>query len=129
MEQQKGIVVLDFGGQYAHLIARRVRQCGVYSEIKDANTPAEQLQDAAGIILSGGPQSVYDEASPKGDPKIFELGIPVLGICYGLQWMVQTLGGEVTSGKVKEYGKAELRIENPELNIGTPPISLKMNLV
>lgn len=108
----KSIIVLDFGGQYAHLIARRVRQCGVYSEIKDASTPAEELQHAAGIILSGGPQSVYSEDSPKGDPKLFDLGIPVLGICYGLQWMTHALGGEVTQGKVKEYGRAELKVES-----------------
>jgi len=112
MEHQKSIVVLDFGGQYAHLIARRVRQCGVYSEIKDADTPAEELKNAAGIILSGGPQSVYGEGSPQGDPAIFELGIPVLGICYGLQWMVHALGGEVTQGKTKEYGRANLKVES-----------------
>lgn len=112
MEHQKSIVVLDFGGQYAHLIARRVRQCGVYSEIKDADTPAEELKHAAGIILSGGPQSVYEEGSPQGDPALFDLDIPVLGICYGLQWMVRALGGEVTQGKVKEYGQANLKVES-----------------
>ena len=100
----RSIVVLDFGGQYAHLIARRVRQCGAYSEIYNAETPASDLEGAAGIILSGGPQSVYDPESPQGDPAIFELGIPVLGICYGLQWMAKTLGGEVAEGKTKEYG-------------------------
>ena len=107
MEARKSIVVLDFGGQYAHLIARRVRQCGVYSEIKDPMTPASELNDAAGIILSGGPQSVYDKGSPQADPKILSLGIPVLGLCYGLHWMTQTLGGEVKPGTVKEYGKAK----------------------
>ncbi len=112
MEHKRSIVVLDFGGQYAHLIARRVRQCGVYSEIRDANTSAEELKDAAGIILSGGPQSVYDDQSPQGDPKIFDLGIPVFGICYGLQWMTQALGGTVTQGKVKEYGKATLSLQS-----------------
>ncbi|ALM10203.1 MAG TPA: glutamine-hydrolyzing GMP synthase [Candidatus Peribacter riflensis] len=103
------IVILDFGGQYAHLIARRVRSLGAFSEIRDPATPAKELKAAAGIILSGGPQSVYDKASPAADPKIFSLGIPVLGICYGLQWMTKTLGGTVTPGKVKEYGHTEIR--------------------
>ena len=114
MEHNKSIVVLDFGGQYAHLIARRVRQCGVYSEIKDAETSAEELKGAAGIILSGGPQSVYDPKSPQGDPALFDLGIPVLGICYGLHWMTKALGGEVSEGKTKEYGKTKIHIEDSE---------------
>ena len=114
MEDGRSIIVLDFGGQYAHLIARRVRQCGVYSEIRDAETPAAELNNAAGIILSGGPQSVYDSKSPQGDPAIFDLGIPVLGICYGLQWMAKTLGGEVEEGDTKEYGKTKIHIENTE---------------
>ncbi|MDD5102880.1 MAG: glutamine-hydrolyzing GMP synthase [Candidatus Peribacteraceae bacterium] len=112
MELRRSIVILDFGGQYAHLIARRVRQLGAYSEIRDPSTPAKDLKEAAGIILSGGPQSVYDTASPAADPKIFSLGIPVLGICYGLQWMTKALGGTVTSGKVKEYGHTEIRAVN-----------------
>lgn len=117
MEHHKSIVVLDFGGQYAHLIARRVRQCGVFSEIMNADTPAEKLKDAAGIILSGGPQSVYDAESPQGDPAIFELGIPVLGICYGLQWMVKALGGSVESGGVKEYGRAKLQVTSDTIQV------------
>ncbi|MDP6561637.1 MAG: glutamine-hydrolyzing GMP synthase [Candidatus Peribacteraceae bacterium] len=117
MDHSKSIIVLDFGGQYAHLIARRVRQCGVYSEIKDADTSAQELKNAAGIILSGGPQSVYDPNSPQGDPAIFDLGIPVLGICYGLQWMAKALGGEVAQGEVKEYGKAKLEMRNSKCEI------------
>jgi len=109
METPKGIIVLDFGGQYAHLIASRVRRLGAYAEIREAEVPAQELKDAAGIILSGGPQSVYDAQSPQGDPKIFELGIPILGICYGLHWMTQALGGEVSQGKVKEYGHTGIR--------------------
>tara|TARA_Y100000310_G_scaffold183886_1_gene184031 strand:+ start:3334 stop:5124 length:1791 start_codon:yes stop_codon:yes gene_type:complete len=105
----KSIVILDFGGQYAHLIASRVRRLGVYSEIREAETPASELENSAGIIFSGGPQSVNEEGAPQGDPKIFELGIPVLGICYGLHWMTATLGGEVTSSGVKEYGKVRVR--------------------
>ncbi len=108
----RSIVILDFGGQYAHLIARRVRQCGAYSEILPPETSADRLKDAAGIILSGGPQSVYDAGSPKADPKILELGIPVLGLCYGLHWMTQALGGQVKGGNVKEYGKTRIIIEN-----------------
>lgn len=108
----KSIVVLDFGGQYAHLIARRVRQCGVYAEILPPETLASELGDVAGVILSGGPQSVYNDVSPQGDPKIFDLGVPVLGICYGLQWMAHTLGGEVKEGHTKEYGRAKIVIED-----------------
>ena len=104
----KSIVILDFGGQYAHLIARRVREVGAFSEIRPPETSAEELKDAAGIILSGGPQSVYDAGSPQADPKILELGIPVLGICYGHHWIAHTLGGEVTSGKTKEYGRTAI---------------------
>ncbi len=105
----KSIVILDFGGQYAHLIASRVRRLGAYSEIKEAETSAKDLKNAAGIILSGGPQSVTEKGAPHGDPAIFELGIPILGICYGLHWMTHVLGGEVTSSGVKEYGKMTIR--------------------
>lgn len=104
------IIVLDFGGQYAHLIASRIRRFGYRSEIRDSDTPASQLADAAGIILSGGPQSVYEKGSPQADKDIFELGIPVLGICYGHQWIAHALGGKVVSGKTKEYGRMEIEI-------------------
>ncbi len=104
----KSIVILDFGGQYAHLIGRRVRECGAYSEILPPETPLAALRDAAGIILSGGPQSVYDTDSPQADPGILELGIPILGLCYGLHWIAQTLGGEVKPGKEKEYGHTRI---------------------
>ncbi|OIO55760.1 hypothetical protein AUJ46_00495 [Candidatus Peregrinibacteria bacterium CG1_02_54_53] len=109
---RRPIIILDFGGQYAHLIARRVRSLGAYSEIRDPSTSIKELKTAAGIILSGGPQSVYDKASPTADPKIFSLGIPVLGICYGLQWMTKALNGTVTAGKVKEYGHTEIKPVN-----------------
>jgi len=105
----KSIVVLDYGGQYAHLIASRIRRFGVFTEIREPEVSAAVLKDAAGIILSGGPQSVYDLGSPQADPAIFQLGIPVLGICYGLQWMAHVLGGEVKQGKVKEYGHTLIR--------------------
>lgn len=104
------IVILDFGGQYAHLIGNRVRRLGAYSEIRVAETPAEELKGAAGIILSGGPQSVYGEGSPQADKKIFDLGIPVMGLCYGHQWIAHTLGGKVEPGKTKEYGPTPLHV-------------------
>jgi GMP synthase (glutamine-hydrolysing) len=110
MRHPRSIVVLDFGGQYAHLIASRIRRFGYYSEIRTPDTPASELETASGIILSGGPQSVYDVGSPQADPKIFDLGIPVLGLCYGLHWIAQTLGGKVSPGHVKEYGKTPIHI-------------------
>ncbi len=104
------VVIVDFGGQYAHLIARRVRECGAFSQIVPAETPAADLKDVAGVIFSGGPQSVYDKNSPQADPAILELGVPVLGICYGHQWLAQTLGGKVSGGKTKEYGHTSIRV-------------------
>ena len=102
------IAVLDFGGQYAHLIANRVRRLGVYSEILDNETPASQLAGYKGVILSGGPDSVNDPNAPKCDPAIFELPIPILAICYGHQLMQHVMGGRVDKGKTKEYGMATL---------------------
>src|SRR3989344_4625084 len=107
----KSVVILDFGGQYAHLIGNRVRRLGAFSEIREAETAAHLLQDAAGIILSGGPQSVYDKESPQADPGIFDLGIPILGLCYGHQWIAEKLGGKVEGGKTKEYGSTYLTVE------------------
>lgn len=104
------IVILDFGGQYAHLIARRVRESGAFSQILPAETPAEALKDVAGIILSGGPQSVYDAGSPQADQKILDLNIPILGICYGHQWLAHVLDGKVTGGRTKEYGHTSIRV-------------------
>lgn len=109
------IVVLDFGSQYSQLIARRIRECRVYSKIMPFNTSPETLRKERprGIILSGGPSSVYAKNAPKCDPAVFELGIPVLGICYGLQLMIQTLGGAISRGRAREYGKAILEITEP----------------
>ena len=106
MEHQK-ILVLDFGGQYNQLIARRVRDLGVYAEVKPFTTPIETIRNEGyiGIIFTGGPNSVYEEASPKYTPEIFALGVPVLGICYGAQLMAHLLGGEVKAAPVREYGK------------------------
>ncbi|MGN1135926.1 MAG: glutamine-hydrolyzing GMP synthase [Oscillospiraceae bacterium] len=103
------VIVLDFGGQYNQLIARRVRECGVYCEVKSYKTPIEEIKakNPKGIIFTGGPNSVYDENSPHIGKEIFELGIPVLGICYGCQLMAYTLGGKVSSCVTSEYGKTE----------------------
>jgi GMP synthase (glutamine-hydrolysing) len=108
------IVILDFGSQYSELIARRIRETQVYSEVLSYRTTAEQLRqlNPKGIILSGGPSSVYDERAPQCDPKIWELGIPVLGVCYGMQLMVQQLGGVVSRAERGEYGKASLQIDD-----------------
>lgn len=109
------IVILDFGSQYSELIARRIRETQVYSEVLPYRTTAEELRklNPKGIILSGGPSSVYDPGAPQCDRKIWELGIPVLGVCYGMQLMVQQLGGEVERSKRAEYGKASLFIDDP----------------
>ena len=111
------ILVLDFGGQYKELIARTVRGFNVYSEIKQGHLTAEQIRELApiGIILSGGPNSVYMDNAPKCDPEIFELGIPVLGICYGMQLMCHMLGGEVAPCEVSEYGKIDASIKEETL--------------
>lgn len=108
------IAVLDFGGQYSHLITRRIRECEVYSELLPYTmSPKELLKlNAKGIVLSGGPASVYDVGAPKCDPEIFRLGIPVLGICYGLQLMVEMLGGKVKATKRHEYGKTPIEIKD-----------------
>ncbi len=108
------IIVLDFGAQYAHLIARRIRQLHVFSEILEPTASLKQLQDANGIILSGGPASVYGRNAPKFNPKIFSLKKPILGLCYGHQLMAQQLKGKVEKGKVREYGLAELQIKNQD---------------
>lgn len=112
MENHQLVLVLDFGGQYNQLIARRVREHHVYCEVKPYKTPLEEIRamHPIGIIFTGGPNSVYDEKSPKCDPALFELGIPVLGICYGCQLMAHTLGGEVTAAQedtAREYGKTD----------------------
>lgn len=103
------IVVLDFGGQYAHLIANRIRRLGVFSEIKEGDVSALELRGYKGIIMSGGPASVSASDSVKCDPAVFELGIPILGICYGHQLVGHFLGGEVKKGQVSEYGQAKVQ--------------------
>ena len=112
MMSHQTVIVLDFGGQYNQLIARRVRECGVYCEVKPYTTPLEKLRamEPIGFIFTGGPNSVYETGAPKADPAIFELGVPVLGICYGCQFMAHALGGQVTEAHedtAREYGKTE----------------------
>ncbi|WP_139343213.1 glutamine-hydrolyzing GMP synthase [Fictibacillus arsenicus] len=108
------IVVLDFGGQYNQLIARRIRDLGVYSELHPHTTTAEDIKkmNPKGIIFSGGPSSVYAEGSPACDEAIFDLGIPVLGICYGMQLMSHHFGGKVERASHREYGKAQITVTN-----------------
>lgn len=107
------VLILDFGGQYNQLIARRVRECDVYCEVHSHTLSIDKIKEMSpkGIIFTGGPNSVYGEDSPKCDPEIFELGIPVLGICYGSQLMAHMLGGKVETAPVSEYGKTEVVIE------------------
>ena len=106
------IAVLDFGSQYTQVIARRVRECGVYSRIFSYSTRADELRQKGirGIILSGGPASVFSSRAPMPDRDIFALGIPVLGICYGLQLIGKMLGGAVARSDQREYGRGVLKI-------------------
>jgi GMP synthase (glutamine-hydrolysing) len=108
------IIILDFGSQYTQVIARRIRECNVYSQILRYDTPARELAKLKprGLILSGGPASVYANAAPLPDRKIFGLGVPVLGICYGVQLFAQFLGGKVEKGRKREYGKGTLTVKD-----------------
>jgi len=120
-----GVVVLDFGGQYTQLIARRIREQQVFSAILPCTAKLEEIRSyqPAGIVLSGGPSSVYDADAPKCDPAVLAAGIPVLGICYGMQWIAKTLGGRVEPAGRREYGRADFaaeHAENGELFRGLP---------
>lgn len=106
---KESVVVLDFGGQYAQLIARRVRDLGVYCEIKSYRTSPQELKKYTGILFTGGPNSVYLEESPRCSEAVFQLGIPILGICYGAQMMAHGLGGRVESAQTREYGSCEIQ--------------------
>jgi GMP synthase (glutamine-hydrolysing) len=112
--KRETIVVMDFGGQYNQLIARRVRECNVYCEVYPHNIRLDKLKEMnlKGIIFTGGPNSVYAEGSPLCDREVFELGVPVLGICYGSQLMAHLLGGKVATAPVSEYGKTEVNVDN-----------------
>jgi len=112
---ERPVLVVDLGAQYAQLIARRIRECHVYSEIVPHDLTASEVaaRRPAGVVLSGGPASVYEEGAPDVDPGLFELGVPVLGICYGHQLMARALGGEVAATGQREYGRTELHVGEP----------------
>src|SRR5919108_1627973 len=117
------VLVLDFGGQYSQLMARRVRELGVFSELLPHHAGADEVRRRRpkGLILSGGPASVYAPGAPTLDPELLELGIPVLGICYGMQALVLTLGGNVEAAEVGEFGRSRLTISaHGRLLAGTP---------
>ena len=107
------VIVLDFGGQYNQLIARRVRECNVYCEVMPYSVDISKIKEKnpIGIIFTGGPNSVYEDNSPKYSKEIYELGVPVLGICYGSQLMAHTLGGRIERAEKREYGKTEIKVE------------------
>ncbi len=113
MNRNESIVILDFGGQYTQLIARRVRECHVYSEVVPWSVSADEIssRQPAGIILSGGPASVADPDAPHCDPAIYDLGVPVLGICYGMQLTARLLGGDVERAREREYGRVTVRMK------------------
>ena len=120
MEGNEKILILDFGGQYTQLIARRVRECHVYSEVLPWNTPLSDIlaRRPKGIILSGGPSSVHDEGAPRIDPALYDAGIPVLGICYGMQLTALLLGGQVEKAKEREYGRITVRLDEQAVLFG-----------
>ncbi len=124
MSEQETVLVVDFGAQYAQLIARRVRECKVYSEIVPFDISVDEVSRRApkGLILSGGPASVYAKDAPVSDPKILSLGIPVLGICYGMQLMTQQLGGSVARTNTSEYGKTDLAVDGESLLFSDVPL-------
>jgi GMP synthase (glutamine-hydrolysing) len=123
------IVVLNAGGQYCHLIARRIRELGVHAIVADINRSARELQGARGVIISGGPASVTEPTSPAVDPALWTLGVPVLGICYGHQLMAKDLAGRVTRGVVKEYGHSSLHVAESRLfrGLGTRTLTVWMS--
>ncbi len=116
MQHDEVIPILDFGSQYAQLIARRVREKGVYSELVRPDISLDELRklNPKGLIFSGGPSSVYERNAPRCDPRIFDLGVPVLGICYGMQLGAELLGGQVKPAKAREYGRAKLTVNTDD---------------
>ncbi|MGZ4163665.1 MAG: glutamine-hydrolyzing GMP synthase [Tumebacillaceae bacterium] len=123
MDNREIVVVLDFGGQYNQLITRRIRELSVYSELMPFGTTAEELKklNLKGIVFSGGPNSVYGEGAPKVDPAIFELGVPILGICYGMQLMAHQFNAKVERADVREYGKSLIDVTSDNVMFGGQP--------
>ncbi|NUM88642.1 MAG: glutamine-hydrolyzing GMP synthase, partial [Bdellovibrionales bacterium] len=119
------VLILDFGSQFTQLIARRIRELGTYTEILPANVPFAEIQKfgATGLVLSGGPHSVFDSGSPQTDRRVVDLGVPVLGICYGMQWLAQNLGGTVEPAATREYGftLVDVSVKDSPLFRGFPP--------
>ena len=129
LSTRHGIVVLDFGGQYTQLIARRIREFQVFSAILPCTASLDEIRalEPVGVVLSGGPNSVYDATAPVCDAKVLHLGVPVLGICYGMQWLTHMLGGKVVRADAREYGPAQLDIEKRDSTLFTGlPASLKI---
>jgi GMP synthase (glutamine-hydrolysing) len=123
MDNREIVVVLDFGGQYNQLITRRIRELNVYSELMPFKTTAEELKklNLKGIVFSGGPNSVYGEGAPKVDPAIFELGVPILGICYGMQLMAHHFDAKVERADVREYGKSMIKVQSDNVMFAEQP--------
>jgi len=121
---EQSVLVIDYGAQYAQLIARRVRECKVFSEIIPHETSIEDIKkkNPSGLILSGGPMSVYEEGAPAIDPALFDLGVPVLGICYGMQLMAMNLGGKVEPTGIREYGKTEMFVTDEGVLLDELPL-------
>ncbi len=123
MKPRETVAILDFGSQYSQLIARRVRENHVYSELLPPDVSPARLRkmNLKGIIMSGGPRSVYEQGAPRCDPGVFELGVPVLGICYGMQLTCQILGGQVQAGHTREYGRVKLHVDHAEGVLANTP--------
>jgi GMP synthase (glutamine-hydrolysing) len=117
------VIVLDYGGQYSQLIARRIRDCGVFSEMLPHDVPLEEIarRKPRGIILSGGPASVYAPDAPRLERGLLELGVPVMGICYGMQLLMHELGGRVEEADVGEFGRSELHVSTPGVLLRETP--------
>ena len=122
-EATEEVVVLDYGGQYSQLIARRIRDCGVFSEMLPHDVPLEEIarRRPRGVILSGGPASVYEQGAPRLERGLLELGVPVMGICYGMQLLVHELGGRVEQADVGEFGRSELHVSTPGVLLRETP--------
>src|SRR5436189_827108 len=120
--EERPVLVVDLGGQYSQLIARRVRECRVFSELVSHETPVERIRarNPLALVLSGGPASVYADGAPLVDSRLFELGIPTLGICYGMQLMAKDLGGRVDRTGASEFGKTSLQAKEGSLFEGLP---------